>query len=225
MRKLFLVCVLVPCVAVLAGCPKKKTDDGDAGDAEVEAAAVVVVDAAPAAPVAPAAKNAADVARFPAGETAVADDDLKTADLFTQVRTGPKQGANVALIKAGTDTFKIAEFQDNVLVTFTDPKDATVTLMGWIPLSAYTPDAVVAAVVDAGIKDAAKDVAVVVADAAPAALKCAAGQDAVDNLAATTVCRKKCATDKDCKTPSAGACANAKTHTGKVTRVCARETP
>lgn len=231
MRKLFLCCVLVPCVAVLAGCPKKKTDDADAGDAEVEAAAAAeVVDAAPVAPVAPAAKNAADIARFPAGEKAIADDDQKTADVFTQVRSGPKQGANVALLKARTDTFKIAEFQDCVLVTFTDPKDATVTLMGWIPVAAYTKDAVVvdAGIVDSGIKDAAKDVTVV--DAAPATapatgLKCAAGQEAIELVPGSPLCRKKCATEKDCKTPTAGACANAKTSAGKLVKVCAGEAP
>jgi hypothetical protein len=219
MRKLFLVSVLLPCVAVLAGCPKKKDDAPAAPDAEV-AAVAPVVDAAPAAPV---AKNAADIARFPAGEKAIADDDQKTFDLFTQVKTGPKQGANVALIKAGTDTFKIAEFQDCVLVTFADPKDATVTLMGWIPKNAYTKETIV----DAGIKDAAKDAPVdaAPADAAPPPLKCAAGQEAVDNIGTTTVCRKKCSTDKDCKAPTAGACANVKTRSGKVASVCVNETP
>jgi hypothetical protein len=222
MRKLFLFSVLVPCIAVLAGCPKKKADEGDAGDAEVEAA-VAVVDAAPAAPV---AKNAADVARFPAGEKALVDDDQKTVDLFAQARTGPKQGPIVAQVKAGTDPFKIAEFQDSVLITFPDPKDATVTLMGWIPKDAFVRNS---AIVDAGAKDAAKDATVDAAvDAAPVAagpLKCPAGQEAVDNVAASTVCRRKCAADKDCKTPSTGACANAKTNTGKITRVCANEAP
>ena len=218
MRKLFLFTVLLPCAAVLAGCPKKKTDDADAGDAEVEAAAVVVVDAAPAAPV---AKNAADIARFPAGEKALVDDDQKTIDLFAQARTGPKQGPVVALVKAGTDPFKIAEFQESILITFPDPKDATVTLMGWVSKDAFIRNTTI---FDAGVKDAAKDAAV---DAAVpvTGLKCVAGQEAVDNIAATTVCRKKCTADKDCKTPSAGACAVARTISGKVTKVCAAEAP
>lgn len=222
MRKLFLFSILLPCVAVLAGCPKKKTDDADAGDAEVEAAAAVV-DAAPAAPAAPVAKNAADIARFPAGEKALVDDDQKTIDLFAQARTGPKQGPVVALVKAGTDPFKIAEFQESVLITFPDPKDATVTLMGWVSKDAFIRNTTI---VDAGLKDAAKDATAAVDAAVPATgLKCAAGQEAVDNIGASTVCRKKCTADKDCKTPSAGACAVARTSAGKVTKVCAGEAP
>ena len=217
MRKLFVLCALLPCVAMLVGCPKKKGDEGDGGD---EAAApVAVVDAAPAAP---AAKNVNDVARFPA-EKPLTDDDQKTIDLFTSVRTGCKSGNQVALMKAGTDPFKIAEFQDCMLVTFTDPKDATVTLMGWIPKDAFTR----VTIFDAGLKDASKDATVdaAVADAAPAALKCAAGQEAIVNLGQAATCRKKCTLDKDCKTPSAGACATATTSAGKLTKVCANELP
>jgi hypothetical protein len=234
MRKLFLFSVLLPCVLALAGCPKKKADDAETADAEAEAEAPVVaaeVDAevAPVAPVAPVAKNVADVARFPAGETALTDDDQKTVDLFVQARTGPKQGPVVALVKAGTDPFKIAAFQESILVTFPDPKDPAVTLMGWIPKDAFVANAAV--VVDAGAKDAAVVVKVdaaappAPAPAAVAGVKCAAGQDAVDHIGVNTVCRKKCKTDKDCKTPTAGACANATTNTGKVTRVCAGEAP
>jgi hypothetical protein len=217
MRKLFLLCALLPCVAMLVGCPKKKGDEGDAGD---EAAAPVAV--ADAAPAAPAAKNVNDVARFPA-EKPLTDDDQKTIDLFTSVKTGCKSGTQVALMKAGTDPFKIAEFQDCLLVTFTDPKDATVTLMGWIPKDAFTR----VTILDAGLKDASKDATAdaTVADAAPTALKCAAGQEAIVNLGQAATCRKKCTADKDCKTPTAGACKTATTAAGKLTKVCADELP
>jgi hypothetical protein len=198
---------------MLVGCPKKPVADADAGDDA--AAAAVVVDAAPAAPV---AKNVNDVARFPA-EKPLTDDTQKTIDLFTSVKTGCKSGAQVALMKAGTDPFKIAEFQDCMLVTFPDPKDATVTLMGWIPKDAFTR----VTPFDAGVKDAAVDANV--ADAAPAAFKCPAGQEAIVNLGTATSCRKKCATDKDCKTASAGACRTATTLAGKLANVCANELP
>jgi hypothetical protein len=214
MRKLFLYCALVPCVAMLVGCPKKKDDGSDAGDAEVEAAAAV--DAAPAAP---AAKNVNDVARFPA-EKPLTDDDQKTIDLFTSVKTGCKSGAQVALMKAGTDPFKIAEFQDCMLVTFPDPKDATVTLMGWIPKEAFTR----VTVFDAGIKDAGKD-ATVDAAVATGPLKCAAGQEAIVNIGKDPICRKKCTTEKDCKTPTPGACKTATTVAGKLTNVCVNDAP
>ena len=217
MRKLFLCCALGSCVAVLVGCPKKK--DGAADDAGDEAAVAAAVDAAPPPPAAPVAKNAPDVARFPA-EKALADDDAKTVDLFTQAKTGCKSGNNVALLKSGTDPFKIAEFQDCLLVTFADPKDATVTLMGWIPKAAF----VLSAPRDAGVKDAAVDAAVAVVPVVP--VKCPAGQETVVNVAGGAgVCRKKCTADKDCKTPTAGACAPATTLAGKITKVCANEAP
>ncbi|MEA2753692.1 MAG: hypothetical protein QOI41_7835 [Myxococcales bacterium] len=215
MRKLFLVCALVPCVATLLGCPKK-TDATDGGD---DAAPVVaVVDAAPAAPV---AKNVNDVARFPA-EKPLTDDAQKTIDLFASAKTGCKSGNQVALVKAGTDPFKIAEFQDCILVTFADPKDANTTLMGWIPKDAFTR---VSVVLDAGIKDAATDATVVDAAVATTTLKCAAGQEAIVNIGRDPTCRKKCTADKDCKTPTANACANASTTAGKITKVCANEAP
>jgi hypothetical protein len=218
MRKLFVLAALLPCVAMLVGCPKKKDDGADAGD-DGAAAAVVAVDAAPAAP---AAKNVNDVARFPA-EKPLTDDDQKTIDLFTSVKTGCKSGTQVALMKAGTDPFKIAEFQDCLLVTFADPKDATVTLMGWIPKDAFTR----VTVLDAGLKDASKDATVdaTVVDAAPTALKCPAGQEVIVNIGSVGTCRKKCTADKDCKTATAGACATATTAAGKLTKVCANELP
>jgi hypothetical protein len=222
LRKLFLCCVLGSCVAVLVGCPKKKDDGADASE---EAGPVAEVDAAPAAPAAPVAKNAPDVARFPA-EKPLADDDAKILDLFTQAKTGCKSGANVGFVKPGTDPFKVAEFQDCILVTFTDPKDAAGTLMGWIPKTAF----VASAPRDAGPKDGSVDAAVVVvvdaAVAAPAPLKCPAGQDVVVNVAGGAgVCRKKCSTDKDCKTPTPGACAPAHNAANKITKVCANEAP
>ena len=218
LRKLFLALTLGSCVALLVGCPKKKDDAADAGDE----AAVVAVDAAPPPPAAPVAKNAPDVARFPA-EKALVDDDAKTLDLFSQVKTGCKSGGNVALLKAGTDPFKIAEFQDCILVTFTDPKDASSTLMGWIPKAAF----VLSAPRDAGLKDASLDAALVVVDAAvPLVIKCPAGQETVVNVAGGGgVCRKKCTADKDCKIPTVNACAPATTLAGKITKVCANEAP
>jgi hypothetical protein len=215
MRKLFLACALVPCVALLIGCPKK-TDATDGGDDA--APAVAVADAAPAAPV---AKNVNDVARFPA-EKPVVDDAQKTIDLFASAKTGCKSGNQVALVKAGTDPFKIAEFQDCLLVTFPDPKDANTNLMGWIPKDAFTRVSVV--IGDAGIKDAAAD-ATVDAAVATTTLKCPAGQEAIANIGSAAACKRKCTADKDCKTPTANACANATTVAGKIVKVCPNEAP
>jgi len=211
MRKLFLSSALVLSVVALAGCPKKGGDAADAGD-EAAATLVAVADAAPTAPV---AKNVNDVGRFPA-EKPLTDDTQKIVDSLAVAKTGCKSGSQVAIVKVGTDPFKIAEFQDCILVTFPDPKDATATLLGWVPKDAFTH----VTVLDAGVKDAAVDAATATT------LKCAAGQEAIVNIGTTTpACRKKCTADKDCKTPTAGACANATTAAGHVTKVCATEAP
>lgn len=215
MRKLFLYISLVPCVALLVACPKKKEDGADAADE----ASVAVADAAPAPPAAPVAKNAPDVARFPA-EKLVTDDATKTID-GVEAKTGPKSGNNVAFVKAGTQPYKIADFSDCFLVTFPDPKDANVTLMGWIPKTAFT---VVAQRFDAGAKDAAVDAAVAVP--VIGAIKCPAGQETVINVVgAAGVCRKKCTADKDCKNPAPGSCQAATTSVQKITKVCVSEAP
>jgi hypothetical protein len=215
LRKLYLCFVLGSCVALLVGCPKKKDDGADAGD---EAGAVAAVDAAPPPAATPAAKNAPDVARFPA-EKPLADDDAKILDAFTQARTGCKSGGVVAFVKPGTDPFKIADFQDCLLVSFPDPKDANSTLMGWIPKTSF----VASAPRDAGLKDAAIDAAPLVV---PVTTKCPAGQETVVNVAtAGGVCRRKCTTEKDCKVATVGACVPATTLAGKITKVCANEAP
>lgn len=224
MRKLFLF-ALVPTglvmVASLTGCPKK-ADPNAADAADIEAAAPVAVAEIDAAPVAPVAKNVNEVARFPA-EKPLVDDGQKTVDFFSTARTACKSGTSVAVLKSGTDTFKIAEFQDCILVAFPDPKDATTNLMGWLSKDAYTRDALPVAVVDSGVK--AVDAAVPVP--AGGLLKCPAGQEAVVNITADPrgVCRKRCTADKDCKTPSAGACAVVQTNLAKGTRVCVAEAP
>ncbi len=211
-RKLVLCCVLGSCVTLLLGCPKKKEDAAPEAGVE-EAGAVDAAPPPPAVPPAPVTKNGAEVARFPAAEKPLVDDTEKTVDLFAQAKTGCKSGNNVALVRAGTDPFKIAEFQDCILVTFADPKDASAQLMGWIPKAAFT----LAAPRDAGVRDAA----VVVIPG-----KCPGGQESVVNVAGGAgVCRKKCTTDKDCRTPSVNACAAATTAAGHITKVCANELP
>lgn len=238
MRNALFVAGVVSCAALL-GCPFKKKGDADAAaDAEAVAEAeapAAVVDAAPA-PVAIDAKNSADVARFPA-ETPVTDDDLKLASTGI-ARTAPKTGTVVATLKPGTDVLKIAEYQSSILVTFTDPRDASSTLMGWIEKSSFSAPAV-SSKRDAGPSDAAAPVAdagdAKKADAGGSDAKkvdagggdakkltCASGQAAVV-LSKDPVCRKKCTKDADCKGGAAGTCANATTAAGGIARVCANE--
>ena len=202
-------------VLVLTGCPKK---GGDAADAAAEAEVAAVVDAAPAPAAAPAAKNAADIARF--GTEKPLAEPSKLVDPSTAVRTSPGSGTVVVTLKNGSDVTKIADFKDFFLVMFADPAAPTTTLMGWVPKGAFVAD-----IVDAGIKDAAvvdaAPAAVVDAGATPAGLKCAAGQDIV--VLGQPVCKKKCATDKDCKGGAAGTCARGNGPTGKVILFCQNE--
>lgn len=216
MRKLFLSSVVFASVVVLFGCPKKKTDAGDAGDEAGAPAASAAADAAPAA-TAPAAKNTTDVARFP-GEQAIANEAAKTASV-TVAHTAPKGGNAVATLKAGTDVTKIATFQEQFLVTFADPKDASSTLMGWIGKEAFVAIVIRdGGVGDAGIKDGG------VVDAGKVVLKCAANQLAVVIGAGEPVCKKKCSADKDCTGGAAGVCVVAAAEKGgKAVHVCANE--
>lgn len=232
MRKLFVATGWLSCIALVFGCQfLKKKDDGDAA-ADATAAAVVeaeagtgptaeAADAEPApapapapAPTAVTAKNSADVARFP-GETAIEDDDMKLASAGI-ARAAPKSGAIVATIQPGTDVTKVAEYQNSILVTFADPKDASSTLMGWIGKESFTVSAVKR--LDAGVRDASAPV-----DAGgkvdPKKLTCPLGMVAVV-LSKDPTCRKRCTKDSDCKGGAAGACGPASTVAGTVAKVC-----
>jgi hypothetical protein len=219
MRKQLALAALV----LVVGCDliKKKGDADAAADAAAEAAAppaAVVEDAAPPpGPVAINAKNVADVARFP-GETAVTDDDSKLAQLAA-ARTTPKGGNVVSMIKPGNDVTKVAEYQESFLVTFADPKDANTTLIGWISKDAFTARTVTAR--DGGVKADARP-AVDAGPPAPVKLTCPGGSTAVV-LSTAPVCRKKCTKDADCKTTTAGSCANASSPSGSVVRVCVHD--
>ena len=221
MRKLVLLSGLLPCLLLLAGCPKKGGDADAAAEAaapDPDAAGATGANPPPNAPPVPEAKNKADVARFQ-NETAVADDDSKPAN-FVSARTSPKSGSVVAGLKAGTDIHKHAEYQDCFLVTFADPKDPNTTLMGWIEKSSFT----YVAPKDAGPKDAAAADAAPADAGAPAPVdagppKCAANEALVTLSASQTACKKKCTKDGDCKTPP---CENANS-AGKVVRVCTKD--
>jgi hypothetical protein len=221
MRKLVLAALVL-----LVGCDliKKKGDADAAADAAAEAAAppaAAVEDAAPPAPAAVNAKNVNDVARFP-GETAVTDDDSKLGQPAA-ARTSPKGGNVVATIKPGADVTKVAEYQGSFLVTFADPKDANTTLIGWIGKDAFTAKTVTTR--DGGVDAGAKADAGTHADAGPPSnvkITCPGGSVAVV-LAGGPVCKKKCTKDGDCKTTSAGSCANASSPAGSVVRACVHD--
>lgn len=214
-RKIYSLFVLTPFFALLAtGCPKK---GGDEQDAAPEAAPVAEVPEA-AAP-APVAKNAADVSRFGA-EKPVANEVAKLVDAFNTVRTGPGQGSTVATLRAGTDVTKIAEHQNNFLITFADPKDPASVLMGWVAKGAFVADIIVdAGLRDAAVVDAAKPP---VPDAGPAGA-CPAGQELIVGLVANrAVCKKRCASVADC---SNKICSTGNAVGGKVVRFCPADPP
>lgn len=212
MRKLILLCSFLPCVVLLAGCPKK----GDTGaDAAAEAAATPAEASADLGeggemPAAPSAKNEKDIARFP-GETKVANEPAKILS-YAVVRASPRAGANVAVPHVGSDVTKIAQYNDAFLIVFPDPKDASSSLMGWVGKEAF-----VATITDASVNHLVVD--------ASKPLTCGAGLALVTLGGAEPVCKKTCKTDKDCKTPTAGACGVAAAATGanKAVHVCLNE--
>jgi hypothetical protein len=123
--------VFAAAVLVLSatGCPKKKTDNADGGDA----APVAVVEAGPPASAPPA--NAAQVARFP-NETPLAD-VAEDFDRDFNVRDAPPDGEIIAKLPKGTKVTQIARRERYYLITFDDPKDATRKLMGWVHEDAF----------------------------------------------------------------------------------------
>lgn len=214
-RKIYSLFVLAPFFALLAtGCPKK---GGDEQDAAPEAAPVAEVPEA-AAP-APVAKNAADISRFGA-EKPIANEVAKLVDAFNTVRTGPGQGQTVATLRAGTDVTKIAEHQNNFLITFADPKDPASVLMGWVGKGAFVADIILdAGLRDATVVDAAKPP---VPDAGPAGA-CPAGQELIVGLVANrAVCKKRCAAVTDC---SNKVCSTGTAVGGKVVKFCPADPP
>jgi hypothetical protein len=112
-------------VALLCGCPKRKTG----ADGGSEAGAVAEADAAATAE--PGAANSNLVARF-GDETKIADEAAGlTAGVLA--RLAPPNGQVVATLTKGTNVTKVAEHEGFVLVVFTNPKNANEQLMGWVP--------------------------------------------------------------------------------------------
>lgn len=193
------VFVLASIVAV-SGCGLFKKGDADAGslaDLLADAGAGATTTTAP--PI--TAANSAAVARF-ATETAVSETRF-IASVSTP-RTSPKSGTIVATLKVGTEVTRVATNSGDSLITFADPANPTVTLMGWVTDAAFTAT-IVKKIVDAGVDSGA--VAAVVDAGAPAAaadaggfgtFSCQPGKSAV-NLAGKAQCRKSCLQNSDCK--------------------------
>jgi hypothetical protein len=121
----------------------KKDGSAAAEDAAAEAAATAKPDASSAA-VDPAsvpeavAKNSSRIARFPFDPKLGSIKERLEAD-HTYAREAPGAGALVAGLKKDVEVTKVAQHGDYFLVTFADPKDASTTLMGWIPASGFAP--------------------------------------------------------------------------------------
>ena len=176
----------------------------------------------PPAPAAPTAKNVNDVARFPA-EKALTDDDQKTGRPFTSRDDRLQVGRDGRAVKAGTDPFKIADFQDCSLVTFPDPKDATSRSWARSRRTPFTRSRS-----RRGHQGRGKDGASTPPSSWSSRRRAAevrGGPGGVVNLGQAATCRKKCTADKDCKTPTTDACATSTTAAGKLTKVCANELP
>jgi hypothetical protein len=120
-----------------AACSLLKKKEEDAGADAAPAAAAPDAAAEPAAAAEPTAKNAAQVGRFPS-ETKIAAEKAKVVADVTVARESPGSGPAVATLKKDVEVTKFAQRgTDFFLVTFADPKDASSTLMGWIPDEAF----------------------------------------------------------------------------------------
>ena len=117
----------------LTGCPKKKTDGGDAASDATTDAPVAEVDSGPAVP---DAVNVNDIARF-GQETKIANEVAKTEAPLTIARKSPPNGEWVARLPRGTEVTKIASHEGQVLVVFANPKKADERLMGWVVEAAF----------------------------------------------------------------------------------------
>jgi hypothetical protein len=134
-------------IAVTAGLwllnPCSKKDSGAAaedaapgkGMAEPDASSVAVD---PASVREPAAKNSSRIARFP-NDPKLGNVKEKLKADHTYAREAPGTGALVAALTKDVEVTKVAQHEDYFLVTFADPKDASTTLMGWIPQSGFSP--------------------------------------------------------------------------------------
>lgn len=188
-------------IVTLAGCDLLKRTPADAGATVVEVEAGVPPATSP--PV--VAANSAAVARFPS-ETAVSEGRVIASQ--TTPRVSPKSGAIVSTLKVGTEVTRVATNGTDSLITFQDPVNPTVTLMGWVTDAAFTATIVPKKIVDAGV-DSGVAVAVVV-DAGPPAVAvvdagtpkiefaCKPGESAIF-LNGKAQCKKTCVANKDCK--------------------------
>jgi hypothetical protein len=123
------ICLPLALLLGLTGCPKKKTDGGDAAsDAATDGPVAAEVDSGPAAP---EATNVNEVARF-GDETKIASEVAKTEAPLTIARKSPPNGEWVARLSRGTEVTKIASHEGQILVTFANPKKADERLMGWV---------------------------------------------------------------------------------------------
>ena len=122
------VAIATALMVAAAGCHKKV----DAVDAGTDAAPAEV-DAAPA----PEASNEADVTRFP-DETKLDHVAAVTQVATSNVRKAPPSGAIITTIPKGTSVVQIAQHTTFFLVTFSDPKDATKKLEGWVVQDAFS---------------------------------------------------------------------------------------
>jgi len=121
--RLWLTCAVL--AVLVAGCPRRRTDN----DAGPDVAATAQADAQVTEE--PAAANAASVARF--GDENKIADEAAALTTNTVARIEPPNGQPVANLTKGTSVTKIADHEGFALVVFTDPKNQNQQLMGWVP--------------------------------------------------------------------------------------------
>ncbi len=148
---------------------------GASGDGGTDGSTLALSDGGTAAAV--TADNSNDVARFP-DEVSLNNASAKIGEGHVAVHNSVPGGTTVATLGLGADVVQIASHEGFILCTFTDPKNASRTLEGWVPQAAFG---------GGGSAPSPKG-------------GCPAGQSVLVGPDQKDFCGKTCKVDKDCPT-------------------------
>jgi hypothetical protein len=183
---------LVVCAGVAsASCDrfKKHHDAGaDAATASAEDASASSAQADAARPASLAA-NERDIRRFD-DEEKLEHDEYTVEWPAVDAKSEPATGLPVAKLAKGTKVTFQARKGHTILATFADPKDASKTLLGWIPEDAFVPGTAPPPVAVKVSKDGGVSPGTKTTGVCPVGLTLLFGDDAF--------CGKPCKVDKDC---------------------------
>lgn len=192
-RSVALFALLSFCSVAIVNCKRNKGEDAGAEPAPSDTATAETPPETPPA-AGPLASNSDDVARF-GEETKLADVQGTVTSAMAYARESPPNGPLVATLLKGTVVTQIAQRDAYVLAVFTNPKNPSQKLMGWMFAPALGGAAVPVMRSDASVVNR-PDASIPVAPKT-----CSAGLTLV--MVDLPTCAKICAEDKECPTGQA----------------------